>query len=210
MEYIGYLNYYVFININVLKVIMNFFKILSISFFAVFLSACVSNKATVNFDINSQIDISNYKTFAWLNDDKVLTPTIDFNPVMKARIDSAIEAAFISKGYQLITVQEDADFTISYSVGNREKIKVRSYPATYGGSFMWGQRYHSSRQYDMMMSDSVKVTQYEEGKLAIDIYDVKSHQPVWHGWATKQLTEEDKKNPSDTIQKLVAEVLAQF
>jgi hypothetical protein len=189
---------------------MNYLKLLTISCLVIFLSACANNKATVNFDINSQIDTSNYKTFAWLNDDKILTPTVDFNPVMKARIDSAIEGAFISKGYQLISVPEDADFTISYSVGNREKIKVHSYPATYSGSFMWGGRYHSGRQYDMMMSDSIKVTQYEEGKIAIDIYDVSSHQPVWHGWAVKRLTEEDKKNLSDTIQKLVNEVLAQF
>ncbi len=62
----------------------------------------------------------------------------------------------------------------------------------------------------MSIGSETSVRQYTEGKLAIDIYDVKSHQPVWHGWATKRLTSEDKEAPSAAWNNIVIKVINQF
>jgi len=188
---------------------MNYFKLLIVNIILLLLASCATPKAKVNFDKNTNIDTSHYKTFSWLNEDKILMASMDINPVMKVRVDKAIEGAFIGKGYQLINDAKKADFTISYSVGNREKIKVHNYPVAYSGRFNWGSRYYRGRYNDVVVNES-HVTQYTQGKLAIDIYDVKSAQPAWHGWATKRLTSADKETPSQTIKKLVEQVLKQF
>ena len=61
------------------------------------IAGCASTQnARVNFDRNSEISTSHYKTFAWLDENKVLAESIDANPVMKVRIDNAIEQAFIA------------------------------------------------------------------------------------------------------------------
>ncbi len=187
-------------------------KLLSIVILLAFMAGCATNSAKVNFDQNTDIDTKNYKTFAWLTNGKIMAPAVDFNPVMKERVNDSIEQAFIAKGYQLIEDPEQADFTISYTVGNRDKIKVNSYPATYNSGFGWGRGYYGARGYygSMSMGTETSVRQYTEGKLAIDIYDVKTRQPVWHGWATKRLTSEDKQTPSNSLNEIVVQVVNQF
>ncbi len=171
------------------------------------LAGCVSTKqARVGFDRNKEISTSHYKTFAWLSETKVLAEPIDVNPVMKVRIDNAIEQAFIAKGYQLVSDAEQADFTISYTMGSRDKVKVDSLPVMYRTSFLWGHRYYGG----IGISQNTHARNYTEGKLAIDVYDVKSRQPVWHGWAVKRIKSAEQDNPSKAIKMVVEQVVAQF
>jgi hypothetical protein len=177
-------------------------------------ASCSSTyEAKVDFDKNSKVETLNYKTFAWLSPGKIMAPAEDINPVMKLRVDEEIEKAFMAKGYQLIDDAEKADFAISYTVGNRDKIKVSSYPTTYNTGFGWGGGYYGGRyggMYGTQMGTETHVRQYTEGKLAIDVYDVKSHQPAWHGWAVKRITSDDKEAPSSVIKDVVNKVVLQF
>ena len=191
----------------------NIKKILVIALALVVASCTSTYEAKVDFDKNTKIDTLNYKTFAWLTSGKIMALAEDINPIMKLRVDEAIEQAFIAKGYTLVANAENADFTISYTVGNRDKIKVSSYPTTYNSSFGWGRGYYGGYyggMYGMSMGTETRVRQYTEGKLAIDIYDVKTHQPAWHGWATKRITSDDKQAPSIIIKGVVNQVIAQF
>ena len=185
-------------------------KLLIVSTLIALTMACTSNSTKINFDKNTEIETINYKTFAWLTEAKIMAAPTDINPVMKFRVDKSIEQAFISKGYTLIENAEKADFTISYTVGSREEIKINSYPAAYSNA--WDRGYFTSRNYygGMSIGTETSVRQYTEGKLAIDVYDVKTHQPVWHGWAIKRLTSNDTETPSSKINDAVIEVVNQF
>ena len=186
---------------------MKVIHIIVISLVAILFSACSATSAIkVNFDRNAQVDMSSYKTFSWLKSDKILASSEDVNPVMKLRIDEAIEKAFIAKGYQLVEDTEQADFTISYTVGSRDKIKVDSFPTSYRTTFGWGRGYYGG----ISMGTETRVRNYTEGKLAVDVYDVKSKQPAWHGWATKRLTSADKQEMETTINLIAQEVINQF
>ena len=189
-------------------------KLFIIAAVAIIGVGCASqHNAKVDFDKNADIDTSQYKTFAWLHENKILSASDDINPVMKIRLDEAVENSFIAKGYTLIDSAEDADFAVSYTVGNRDKIKVNSYPATYNNSFGWGRGYYCSRGYyggGMSMGTETRVINYTEGKLAIDVYDVKSHQPAWHGWAVKRITSDDREEPEQLIKDLVSKVVLTF
>lgn len=171
------------------------------------IAGCASTQnARVDFDRNSEISTADYKTFAWLSKSKVLAESIDANPVMKVRIDNAIEQAFIAKGYTLVSDAESADFTISYTMGSRDKVKVDALPMMYRTSFLWGHRYYGG----VGIGADTQVRNYTEGKLAIDVYDVKSHQPVWHGWAIKRIKTSEQDNPTKAIKMVVEQVVAQF
>lgn len=176
-------------------------------------SCSTTHQAKVAFDKNEKVNTSHYKTFAWLSSGKIMAPQLDINPVMKVRVDDEIEKAFIAKGYRLIEDAEQADFAISYTVGNRDKIKVSHYPASYNAGFGWGRGYYGSGyggMYSAHVSTETRVHQYTEGKLAIDVYDVKSHQPAWHGWAVKRITADEKEAPSSAIKAIVSKVVNQF
>lgn len=193
---------------------MTLIKKILVTALLIAVASCSSTyEAKVNFDKNSKVDTLSYKTFAWLIPGKIMAPAEDINPVMKQRVDEEIEKAFIAKGYKLIDDAEKADFAISYTVGNRDKIKVSSYPTTYNTGFGWGRGYYGSGyggMYGTHMSTETRVRQYTEGKLAIDVYDVKSHQPAWHGWAVKRITSDDKEAPSSAIKNIVHKVVTQF
>lgn len=175
------------------------------------LTACASTNSTkVNFDKNEKIDTASYKTFAWISDAKTLSSSIDLNPVMQVRVEKAIEEAFKTKGYKMVADADSADFTIAYTVGSRDKIKVDSYPASYHGSFGWGRGYYPYRYYGVGMTNETQVRSYTEGKLAIDVFDVETKQPAWHGWAVKRLKNGTQEAPKEVITAIVDEVISQF
>lgn len=165
-------------------------------------------KAKIYSDKNTDIDTQNYKTFAWLADAKIIAPAEDFNPVMKLRVDKEIEQAFIAQGYQLIDNAKEADFTISYAIGNRDKVSISHHPFSYRGGLFWGRGYYGKMSGSISAESEVR--QYTQGKLAIDVYDVKSQQPAWHGWATKRMKSGDQEAPSSVIKDTVKELVSQF
>lgn len=186
-------------------IFMNKIKRLLIASLVVLTASCASNKASVNFDQNTDINTADYKTFAWMTDSKITVATDDINPVMKVRVDSAIEQAFIGRGYQLIDDAKKSDFTISYTVGSREKVRVDRRPVSY--QFGWGHGRYSGRHY---YDTENTVRHYTEGKLAIDIADVKTNQPVFHGWATKRLSAEATESDLPEINNIVLQIVNQF
>lgn len=186
---------------NINGTFMNKVKLLLLLSFAALTASCSSTTVNVNFDQNKDIDTTNYKTFAWLTENKTMSETIGINTVMKVRVDDSIEQAFIAKGYQLINDAETADFAISYTIGSREKISVNSYPSSYRRSPGWGRSYYGSE---------TSVRKYNEGKLAIDVFDVKTHQPVFHGWATKRIPSQEMDAPLTEINSIVSQVVNQF
>lgn len=182
---------------------MNFLKAIFVMAFISILASCSSTNTKINFDVNPDIDIRNAKTFAWLKESKAIHLPVGFNPIIKARIEKAIENEMSIKGYKMLTNPNLADLSLTYSVGSREKIKIESYPSSYQGGFGWGRGYHSS-----YMSTETHAKSYTQGELAIDVYDVDSKQPAWHGWATRKITNNDKENMESLIQTIVSQTLA--
>jgi len=185
---------------------MSKFKMFVIAAIVAIVSGCATSTAKVNFDKNEAIDTSHYQTFAWLTEEKVAALPAGFNPITKTRLDKAIEQAFIDKGYVLTDDAESADFAISYTVGSREKIRVDSYPTTYRTGFGWGRGYYGG----IGMPTETHVRTYTEGRVAIDIFDVKTHQPAWHGWGEKRVSSSYKDNPEAAIKAVVDQVIGQF
>jgi hypothetical protein len=90
---------------------------------------------------------------------------------------------------------------LSYTVGARDRIDVQSYPVRFRSAWGWGWTY---------VGREADVSTYREGTLAIDIFDGRTNQPVWHGWATKRITERDVANAAEQIPIAVAAILARF
>jgi len=71
--------------------------------------------------------------------------------------------------------------------------------------------------YGSIFSDSrlayyqdVDVREYTEGRLAIDLFDVRRRRPVWHGYGTRSLTGREVKDPEKLIGAAVTAILADF
>lgn len=182
-----------------------------ISLLTVTLAGCASTfKATHDHDPAQ--DFTAYKTYSWIAEHpmKVGATSRMPNPLLETRIMSAVQSSLGAKGYTKVDKPDSADFVLSFTVGSREEIDIDTYPSMavgYGHRGRWGGAYYGS-YYGGMTETTVR--QYTEGMLAIDIFDVKDHQPVWHGVASKRINDSDRENMTATVQAAVDAILAGF
>ncbi len=172
------------------------------------LAACTSPVETIT-NVNPKVDISVYKSFSWISDKPLVSHIPDgqpFNPVIETRIKSAIVEGFQSKGYAMVDNSAEADFVVAFTVGTRDKIRLITVPAPYHHYYRRGPGF---RAY-YYGAPAVSAYTYTEGVLAVDVFDVKTKQPTWHGYSTKLITLSDKKNPGPVIREIVTSTLAAF
>jgi hypothetical protein len=115
------------------------------------------------------------------------------------RIQEAVDARLTAMGYGKIQSASQADFVVSFTVGARDRLDTEAYPVPYRGPWLWEFRW-----------TAVDVQVYREGTLSIDLFDGKSRQPVWHGWARKIITDADEADPGPAIKSAVSKILRRF
>jgi hypothetical protein len=130
------------------------------------------------------------------------------NPLVATRAEDAIREELVRRGYQETNNPQAADFSVDFTIGSKERTDVNAYPDPYlGAGWGWGRRGWWGGGY---WGDNLDVRQYREGTLSIDVFDAKSHRPVWHGWAKKELNRSDIQHSEEPIRRAVAAVLAKF
>ncbi|MBS0419446.1 MAG: DUF4136 domain-containing protein [Proteobacteria bacterium] len=166
------------------------------------LAACTT--LSVGSDYDRDASFAGYHTFSVMQ----RAHQDVHNPLVVTRADDAIRAELIRKGYQQATDASTADFSVDFTIGSKERTDVNAYPDPYFGTgWGWGRRGWWGGQY---WGNNLDVRQYREGTLSIDIFDAKTHRPVWHGWAKKELNRSDIQNSEEPIRTAVAAVLARF
>ncbi|MDB6088008.1 MAG: putative lipoprotein [Gammaproteobacteria bacterium] len=165
---------------------------------ALAVAACATLQ--VGSDYDKSANFAGYHTFVLMQRQHQDTQ----NPLVASRAQDAIKAELTRKGYVPAADPAAADFAVDFTIGSRERTDISSYPAPYAGPWggaWWGGPY---------WGDNVDVRQYREGTLSIDIFDVRTHRPVWHGWAKKELTRKDIEQSEEPIRRAVAAVLKNF
>jgi hypothetical protein len=162
---------------------------------------CAGVRARSDFDPSARFDA--YRSFAWLSEAPGTLEggagTEDVDPLLARRIRGAIESQLVARGYQRLDDPAAADFVVSFSVGQREKIRIQSSPLLVGGYYGYGGWYAGS---------GVTATSYTEGTLAIDVFDGGSHLAVWHGWASRRVDESADR--AAVVDEVVGAILARF
>jgi hypothetical protein len=163
--------------------------------------ACESLRVASDFD--HAASFTGYHSFGWLPREDHGTA----NPLVAQRAHDAIQGELTAKGFSSAQDAASADFVVDFTIGSRERLDVHSYPEAYVAPGWWGYRDWWGYPY---WGTQVDVRQYREGTLSIDVFDGKSHRPVWHGWVTKELTRSDIEHSEAPIRAAVAAVLAKF
>jgi hypothetical protein len=154
-------------------------------------------------DHDPEFSFSGYDSFAWMSEHPMVSAGPGMNPLIEGRIMAVITETMRAKGISLVPTAEQADFVVSFSVGARERVSVTStpYPVAYRGAWRWGRAYYND----------VDVRQYTEGRLAIDIFDAKEKRPVWHGYATANVSSAtDRAERQALLREAVTKILAEF
>ncbi|MEZ5557690.1 MAG: DUF4136 domain-containing protein [Pseudomonadales bacterium] len=163
-------------------------------------TGCESVKTRTDHD--PSIDFSTYHSFAWVSDDMSLSVQHDISPLTGERIRKSVAATLTGKGFAFTEDRTAADFLVGFTVGSRDRVRVdaNAYPVGFAGPYRWGRTYYQD----------IDVRNYTEGRLAIDVFDVRLKRPVWHGFATKSLSVRDREDPEGLIGRAVTGILADF
>lgn len=157
------------------------------------------------YDHDPSQNFSSYRTFTWVGERPLMVAADQsLSPLLEGRLMNATRRELEAKGYSFVPYGRAADFAVSFTVGARDKIRVTSYPTTYHsgyGSWGWGRSYYGT---------TVDARQYTEGTLAVDVFDVQTRRPVWHGVATKSISRKDRENASETVAAAVTAVMGGF
>lgn len=160
----------------------------------VLISACSSIKVATDYDTST--DFKQYKTFAFYKKgiDKVEISDLD-----KRRILKGIEEELIARGY---TKSENPDLLVSIFAKSRQKINV------YNDNFMYGYGWYP---FYYGPNSGVRIDNYTEGTLFIDLIDADKKQLVWQGIGSGALNNYNSVEKKEAkMREFVEEIMALY
>jgi len=140
-----------------------------------FLLAACAPMIQVRSDYDTTADFARLRTYRWLQtpSNAPRDPRID-NDLIQSRVRSAVNNELHARGYAEAT--DDPDFRVTYHVMVRDKWDVQSFPVDYGyGLGHWP------------AANDVRLAQYEEGTLMLDVIDSASNELIWRGSAQARI-----------------------
>ena len=154
--------------------------------------------------VDEKTDFSAFRTFSWIYADPYVESGASPGPGASVRsmIETGIREQLQKKGYAFTPDRDVADILVAYTVGTRESIRMDAYPIGYRGHWGWHEPYEHYYFRD------ASVTNYTPGTLGVDIFDNETGKPVWHGWAQKAVSQNDRDDPQPTIAERLGKMFA--
>lgn len=184
---------------------------------AIFMSGCSTLEVQVDYD--NEHDFSSLSTFA-----VVYKNQNDGRDFSRDRISRLVTAYMKNKGYENVE-KSVADFYVimhldvqqkSQVETNYETIGIRPVPymhlgairpiGAYPGTYVSGA---------MVMEPDVRVTtrtnEYEEGRLILEVFNVKENRVVWQGIARDELSNDyTQQEKSDYLNRVISELFKDY
>jgi hypothetical protein len=165
--------------------IMGHLKTIFIILAALLLSACTTT-FDVSTDYDQSFDFDGKRTFAIVTPDNLDTAS---DALAIGRIEGALKTQLEVRGF-VNTSQVDADLLISYYATSKREQDVQTYQS-YNNYYNYSSCYRCGRMggYGMPMSTTeVRVVDYTEGVLIVDIIDPKTKSVKWRGQTSARVS----------------------
>jgi Domain of unknown function (DUF4136) len=150
------------------------------------LAAC--NTVTVKTDVAHDMSVSICHTYVFAQEHVANAdqPAAYGNPLNAQRLKVAVQTNLSAKGIQLAASRESADCVVGYALGSRQ-VFDDYYGGLYGGFGFGGGFRRRGWGGGGFYSDGPWVQ--NEVRIAVDLFDAKSHKPIWHASASQDTYE---------------------
>lgn len=132
-------------------------------------------------------------------------PAAYANPLNAQRLREAIQANMSAKGFQLVDRQA-ADCVVGYAMGSRQ-VFDGYYGGYVGAGWGWGGgwrgRWGGGWGYDGPWVQN-------ETRIAVDLFDAKTHKPIWHASASQNAYDLSGPNAVQRIDLATSAIFAKF
>lgn len=160
------------------------------------LAGCTS--LTVKSDVNSSLITQVHcNTYAWAGSFRGNSPLRNTiaNPVNENRLRSAIAAHL--HGGTVLDNGASADCLVGYGIGATSVVDPGYYGYGWGDPYGWGWGWPGPYM-------------YSEGIIAVDVYDAKSRQPLWHASVDQSLRNASGPEAQKRIDAAVAAIFTKY
>jgi hypothetical protein len=157
-----------------------------------------SSSNTVSMS-DPEADFSQYKTYNFVQ------TTAEYETIASTYLKTSTARELEARGF---TKSDDPDLAINFSFDEEEKIRSRQVPSASGG--IGYDPYYDVYHDSWGTSHQTQIDQYTEGKLDIDLIDVRQRKLVWQGTTKGRLTKKDYANAQKTLDDAVVEIFTQF
>jgi hypothetical protein len=149
------------------------------------LAAC--NTVSVKTDVARDMSVSVCHTYVFAQEHVANAdqPAAYGNPLNAQRLKVAVQTNLSAKGIQVAASRESADCVVGYALGSRQ-VFDDYYGGLYGG-FGFGGGFRRRGFGGGFYSDGPWVQ--NEVRIAVDLFDAKSHKPIWHASASQNTYE---------------------
>ncbi|AFU99397.1 DUF4136 domain-containing protein [Simiduia agarivorans] len=175
---------------------------------AMFAVAGCSSLPKADSDWNQDFDFSKVHTYNFIDRSKLrdMTPLTD--DITRNRIENAVDKSMKLKQFTLEADKAKADLLVSYHVTTKDKQDIRTYNVGVNSCWnCWGRGPGMGMGY----GTDVRVNEYTEGTLIIDMIDTKSNESVWRGTLSAKISNlKTQQERIDAINYAVTTILAQF
>jgi hypothetical protein len=174
------------------------------------LAACET--VSVRTDSAKDLSVASCHTYAFANEHvAVLDQSAAFgNPLNAERLRAAIQTNMSIRGFQEVD-RAAADCVVGYAMGTRQVLNGY-YGGFYGAGwgyggfrrgFGWGAGWGPGWGWDGPWVDN-------ETRISVDIFDAKSHRPIWHATASQSVYELSGPAAVEKINLAASAIFAKF
>lgn len=146
----------------------------------------------VNTDYDQAISFNRYRTFA------IREGSSAGNPLMEQRIRAAVQAALAAKGW-IEVADGEGDASVVTHTATETKRSIETF---YDGWYGWRWRWYGG-------ASRTVIDKYEVGTLVVDIFDARTKQAIWRGFASGVTAEGPERNEK-TVQEAVTKMFRSF
>jgi len=170
-------------------------RLLLVVLATIVLSACESTPK-IHSVFEQGADFTQYQTYAFLDE---LEPSgQEYTTIYGKYLRTAISAELQKRGLQ---EAKNPDLLVGYHIHTKEKVESQAYPSASARYYRYRGSYGYS--YGMGYGTDIRVRQYTEGTLNVDVVDRERKQLVWEGVAVGRL----KSKPPEDLQAKANEVV---
>ena len=165
------------------------------------LSLAACNTISVKTDGAPDVSLASCQSYAFAQEHvaNLDQPAAYGNPLNAQRLKNAVQANLSAKGIQ-VADKANADCIIGYALGTRQVVENYygglgwGYGAGYGG---WGRGRYGGGGFGGGFGYYDGPWVQNETRIAVDVYDAKSHKPIWHASASQ--TTNDLSGPNADV-----------
>ncbi len=168
----------------------------------VFLTGLLASCApavNVKYDFDPKVNIRQFSTYRIEADRQRNADPIVGSNLNQRRIADALDQTLQARGYKP-SPNGNADLVIRFFTDSKDRQQVQSsgmmspYSMWYGGGY-----------------NNMYTRQYEENRVVVNVYDARTNDIVWQGWATGQLNNNKKERDRDAIfRETVTSIMKNF